>query len=103
MAYDPASQTTPELLADWGGNMRALRKRGVVRTNNNPVGDIAEAIVAAHYRGERGSFSQAGWDVLAPDGERIQVKALRQTATGQAPERQPDPRPRARLGGRREL
>jgi hypothetical protein len=30
-------------------------------TNNNPIGDIAEAIVATHG-GERGSFSQAGWD-----------------------------------------
>lgn len=53
-----------------------------MRTNNNPVGDIAEAIVAAHYDGERGSFSQAGWDVKTPAGERIQVKSLRQTATG---------------------
>ncbi len=61
--------------------MRELRKRDVVRTNNNPVGDIAEAIVAAHYSAERGSFSQAGWDVKTPDGERIQVKAMRTTET----------------------
>ncbi len=51
-----------------------------MRTNNNPVGDIAEAIVHAHYGGERASFSQAGWDVRTPTGERIQVKALRNTA-----------------------
>lgn len=62
--------------------MRALRERGVIRTNNNPVGDIAEAIVHAHFGGERGSFAQAGWDVKTPSGERIQVKALRQTPTG---------------------
>lgn len=61
--------------------MRELRERDVVRTNNNPVGDIAEAVVAAHYRAERGSFSQAGWDVRTPDGERIQVKAMRRTAS----------------------
>lgn len=59
--------------------MRELRARDVIRTNNNPVGDIAEAVVAAHFQGERGSFSQAGWDVRTPDGERIQVKALRRT------------------------
>ncbi len=62
--------------------MRELRVRDVIRTNNNPVGDIAEAVVAAHYGGERGSFVQAGWDVKTPEGERIQVKAMRLTATG---------------------
>lgn len=82
MTYDATGRTTNELLGDWAAVMRELRVREVIRTNNNPVGDIAEAIVAAHYSGERGSFSQAGWDVKAPNGERIQVKALRQTATG---------------------
>lgn len=46
------------------------------------MGDIAEAIVTEHYGGERGSFSQAGWDVKTQDGERIQVKAMRRTSTG---------------------
>lgn len=59
--------------------MRELRARKIIRTNNNPVGDIAEAIVAEHYGGERGTFAQAGWDVKRADGERIQVKAMRQT------------------------
>jgi hypothetical protein len=81
MTYDPATRTTPELLGDWAAIMRALRDRDVVRTNNNPVGDIAEAIVAEHFGGERGSFSQAGWDVRTPAGERIQVKAMRMTDT----------------------
>ena len=79
MTYDPGTRTTPELLADWAAIMRQLRLRDVVRTSNNPAGDIAEAVVAAHYSGERGSFSQAGWDVMTPDGERIQVKAMRVT------------------------
>lgn len=77
MAYEPASRSTRELLADFAAIMRALRDRGVVRTNNNPIGDIAEAIVAQHYGGERGSFGQSGWDVKLPGGERLQVKALR--------------------------
>lgn len=79
MGYDAAGRTTPELLGDWAAIMRELAARDVIRTNNNPVGDIAELIVADHYGGERGSFSQAGWDVKAPDGELIQVKALRRT------------------------
>lgn len=80
--YDASGRTIPELLDDWAAVMRALREQGVIRTNNNPVGDIAEAIVAAHYKGTRGSFSQAGWDVKTPSGELIQVKAMRLTATG---------------------
>jgi hypothetical protein len=77
MTYDPASRTTRELLGDWAAIMRALRDREVIRTNNNPIGDIAEAIVHQHYGGERGSFSQAGWDIKTTDGKRLQVKALR--------------------------
>lgn len=79
MSYDPSARSTRELLADWAAIMRQLRAREIIRTNNNPIGDIAEAIVASHYGGERGSFSQAGWDVRLPSGERLQVKALRVT------------------------
>jgi hypothetical protein len=65
-----------ELLDVWGGSLELLRARGVVRTYNNPIGDIAEEIVASHYAGERGGFSQAAWDVRV--GERLlQVKACR--------------------------
>jgi hypothetical protein len=81
MAYDSDNRTTPKLLADWAAIMRALRDRDVIRTNNNPVGDIAEAIVAEHFDGKRGSFSQAGWDVITPEGERLQVKSMRRTPT----------------------
>ncbi len=81
MGYDPASRSTRELLADFAAIMRTLRERGVVRTYNNPIGDIAEEVVARHYGGERGSFVQRGWDVLLPGGERLQVKAVRLTGT----------------------
>jgi len=39
-SYEPSAQTTPVLLADWAAIMRELRVRDVIRTNNNPVGDI---------------------------------------------------------------
>lgn len=82
MSYDPSSRTTRDLLADWASIMRQLRARDIIRTNNNPIGDIAEAVVASHYGGQRGSFSQAGWDVRLPTGEKLQVKALRHTGAG---------------------
>ncbi|HEY7933645.1 MAG TPA: hypothetical protein VID48_07450 [Solirubrobacteraceae bacterium] len=40
--------------------MRELRARNIIRTNNNPARDIAEAIVTEYYSGERGGFAQAG-------------------------------------------
>jgi hypothetical protein len=81
VTFQPRDRSTPQLLRDWGAIMRELRARDVIRTNNNPVGDIAEAIVAEYYGGERGAFAQAGWDVRTAAGERIQVKAMRQTPT----------------------
>lgn len=81
MSYDASGKTTAELLGEWAAIMRELRERDVIRTNNNPVGDIAEALVHAYYGGDRGSFAQAGWDVKTESGERIQVKAVRNTAT----------------------
>ncbi len=81
MTYDPTARTTGDLLRDWTAVMRELRRRDVIRTNNNPVGDIAEAIVHGHYGGVRESLSKRGYDVIAPGGERIQVKAARNTPT----------------------
>lgn len=67
-----------ELLALWASALRELRQRGVIRTFNNPIGDIAEELVAIHYDGQRGSFSQKTWDVRAGN-DFLQVKALRET------------------------
>lgn len=64
-----------ELLSLWAATLRELRRRGAVRTFNSPIGDIAEELVALHYGGERGSFSQKTWDVKVGD-ELLQVKAL---------------------------
>lgn len=79
MDYEVSIRSKRQLLSDWVAIMRQLRLVGVIRTNNNPIGDIAEAIVCDHYKGERASFSQKGWDVKTPDGERIQVKSRRKT------------------------
>lgn len=67
-----------ELLSLWASSLRELKDRDVVRTFNNPIGDIAEELVARHYEGERGSFTQKAWDVKVGD-ELLQVKALRRT------------------------
>lgn len=79
MPVDLSSMTIAELLRLWAGTMAEFRTRDVVRTANNPVGDIAEAIVHEHYGGTRGSFSQKGWDVQDVTGRRLQVKGMRRT------------------------
>ena len=78
--YEPYELSIRELLALWASALRELRERGVVRTFNNPIGDIAEELVALHYGGERGSFSQKTWDVRVGK-ELLQVKALRRTGS----------------------
>ena len=70
---------TRELLALWAQTLRELHDREVVRTYNNPIGDIAEALVALHYSGKRSSSSHASWDVKTRRGDLLQVKALRRT------------------------
>lgn len=73
-----AKLTNRELLQAWAGSLEELRRRNVVRTYNNPIGDIAEAIVARYYQGVRGSFAQAAWDVKVGD-ELLQVRACRRS------------------------
>lgn len=51
MNYDATHKDKRELLSDWVAIMRQLRALGVIRTNNNPIGDIAEAIVRDQYGG----------------------------------------------------
>lgn len=65
-----------QLLGLWSGVTAELRRRGVVRGTATALGDIAEELVRRHYGGFRGSYAQAGWDVLSDAGERIEVKAF---------------------------
>ena len=79
MAYDPANKSKQELLSDWAAIMREMLRRGIVRTANNPVGDIAEALVADYYGVDLATSSQKSWDLKTKEGELVQVKARRTT------------------------
>jgi predicted lactoylglutathione lyase len=61
-----------------------LARRGAIRSGNNPVADYAELLVANYYGIEVQPQSTKGYDVLTPDDERIQVKALRRTQRGRS-------------------
>ena len=47
----------------------------MIRTGNAPVGDYAGLFVRLATGGELAPNSQRSWDVLTPEGERLQVKA----------------------------
>jgi len=73
------NRTDAELIALYGEVMSALLERGVVRSGNNPIADMAERIIADYYGVEPQPPNNKSFDVLTPDGIRIEVKALRRT------------------------
>lgn len=74
-----------ELLGLWGSLMAELNERGVIRSDNNPIGDYCEFLVAAHYGVRPEDSSNAGYDVRTPAGERVQVKGRRLNRRGRKP------------------
>jgi hypothetical protein len=52
-----------------------LKSRRVIRTENAPVGDYAEFLVATALGGQLAPNAEKSWDVLGNDGEKLQVKA----------------------------
>lgn len=71
---------TTDLLSDWAAIMSELRRRGAIRSENNPTGDLAEALVADFYQVQPAANSTTGYDLCLSDGTRVQVKGRRRTA-----------------------
>lgn len=63
-----------ELLDSYRRILSSLRSRGLVRTNNAPIGDLAEYCAAVVYDGLLTPNSEKSYDLVAEDGRRIQVK-----------------------------
>jgi hypothetical protein len=74
-----------ELLGLWASLMAELNRRGVIRSDNNPIGNYCGFFVAAHYGVTREGNSNAGHDVTTPDGVKIQVKGRRVRPDGPKP------------------
>jgi hypothetical protein len=72
-------KTDAELVALYGAVMSALYQRGVVRSGNNPIADMAERLIADYYGVKRQPPNNKSFDVATPDGTTVQVKALRRT------------------------
>lgn len=67
--------STSELLASYREVLAELRRREIVRTGNAPTGDYAETLVKVAFNGELAPNSEKSWDVLTPEGEKLQVKS----------------------------
>lgn len=78
--------SVPELLRLHAAAVGELRSRGVVRTGNNPIGDYTEWLVARALGLTLAANSSAGYDALAPDNTRVQIKGRRVSQTNRAPQ-----------------
>jgi hypothetical protein len=79
-AGDPLTQTsTSQLLALYGTILTLLRERGIVRSENSPVGDYAEYLAARAFGLTLTQNSAIGWDGVDAAGARYQVKGRRIT------------------------
>jgi len=75
-----ARQLTPiELLQLHSFATEELKRRDIVRTSNNPIGDYTEWLVAAALNLKLESNSKAGFDALGDAGLRVQIKGRRVT------------------------
>ena len=82
---DLSGQSPRELLKLYIAVMDRLRALQLVRSANQPVGDVAELLVAKAYGVQLETQATRGYDLVVPDpgfpnGRRIEVKARRVSA-----------------------
>lgn len=68
-----------DLLQIYTEVMEELRRRGILRSSNNPVGDYTEWLVSTRLRLQLDRNSQQGYDATGTDGLRYQIKGRRIT------------------------
>lgn len=66
--------------------LEELKNRGVLRSENNPTGDLAEYLFCETYGWKQAPKSARGFDAIGNDGKRYQIKGRR--LTGSNPSRQ---------------
>jgi hypothetical protein len=81
---DLATVSVGQLLERYAGILAELRLRGLVRTNNAPIGDLAEYCAAIVYDGLLAANSEKSYDLIAHDGRKVQVK-VRVIRSGTSP------------------
>jgi hypothetical protein len=75
-AVDLTALRVRDLLGLESGIVGELNRRGLVRTNNKPLGDVAEQVVLRARGGVLEPNSTKSHDIKTAAGQRIQVKAM---------------------------
>lgn len=75
---DLGNRSTPQLLADHAAIMEELRRRGVLRSANNPTGDLAEWLFCKAFGWKQEASSAKAFDALDARNTRFQIKGRRQ-------------------------
>src|SRR5699024_12376035 len=73
-----------DLLQLEAGIVSEFRNRGLVRTNNKPLGDIAEQVVLRARGGTLAPNSTKSHDITDPRDHRLQVKAIGKRSAGRS-------------------
>lgn len=74
---DLQSKSISELLALHAAIMEELRERNVLRSANNPTGDLAEYLCCTSFGWAQESNSAKAFDAKGDDGTRFQIKGRR--------------------------
>ncbi|ARS67269.1 hypothetical protein I7G86_19460 [Sinorhizobium meliloti] len=70
-------KTTAELLKLHAAIMEELRNKNVLRSANNPTGDLAEYLFCAAFGWQQAANSEKGFDATDANGIRYQIKGRR--------------------------
>ena len=79
MTSNVAAISTGDLLSLYAGVLVELRRRGVVRTANNPVADLGELLFCRAMGWHREHHQGSSFDATTAEGARVQIKARRLT------------------------
>ncbi|MAP95161.1 MAG: hypothetical protein CMK07_09455 [Ponticaulis sp.] len=74
---DLTTKSIPQLLSYHAEILEELRRRDVVRSANNPTGDLAEYLFCAAFGWDQAANSEKSYDAVDSDGLRIQIKGRR--------------------------
>ncbi len=80
---DLSKLTASQLLSLHADTMEELRTRGVVRSSNNPTGDLAEFLFCRAFGWKQAEKSARSVDAIGTDGARYQIKGRRRTRYSQ--------------------
>ena len=75
--FDLKDMKIYELLKLYAQIEQELKSRGVRRSNNNPVGDLAEYLFCRAFGWQQAPNSQKGYDAIGVDETRYQIKGRR--------------------------